>query len=141
MITVLLIGYLACVMVAFKVIKIKVSPVSVAISALIGVVMLGVIVVIWKQAAPMSGQMVLRRRVLQVVPDEREFVSKVHAKPDQKVSKGDPLFDILPDRFEDAVDQAKANLAAAITTVSQLEAAVTAAEAALKQEEAESGAA
>jgi multidrug resistance efflux pump len=141
MITVLTIGYLVCVMVAFKVIKIKVSPTSVAVAAYIGVVMLGGIVIVWKQAAPMTGQMILMRRVLQVVPDVREFVSKVHVKPDQKVSKGDPLFDILPDRFQNAVDQSKANLTAAITTVSQLEAGVTVAEAALKQEKAETGAA
>jgi multidrug resistance efflux pump len=131
MITVIMMGYLVCVVLAFSVIKLKVSPVSVAVSVFIGVVMLGGIVVVWNQAAPMTGQMILRRRVLQVVPDVREFVSKVHVKPDQKVSKGDPLFDILPDRFQDAVDEAKANLAAAITTVSQLEAAVTAAEAGL----------
>lgn len=140
MITVLMIGYLACVMVAFKVIKIKVSPWSVAASALIGVVILGGIVIVWKQAAPMTGQMILNRKVLQVIPDVREYVSKVHVKQDQKVKKGDPLFEILPDRFQNAVDQAHANLTAAVTTVSQLEAAVTAAEAALKQEQADTAA-
>jgi multidrug resistance efflux pump len=141
MITVISIGYLVCVMVAFKVIKIKVSPVSVAVAAFIGVLMMGGILVVWKQAAPMTGQMILWRQVLQVVPDVREFVSKVHVKPDQKVSKGDPLFDILPDRFEDAVDEAKANLAAAISTVSQLESGVTAAEAGVKESKANTGAA
>ena len=89
------------------------NPVSVAVATLIGVFMLGGVVIVWKQAAPMSGQMILRRRVLQVVPDVREFVSKVHVKPDQKVKKGDPLFEILPDRFQDAVDEATAELAAA----------------------------
>ena len=68
---------------------------SVAVASFIGVIMLGGIVIVWKMAAPMSGQMILRRRVLQVVPDVREFVSKVHVKSDQKVKKGDPLFDIL----------------------------------------------
>ena len=68
MITVLLIGYLGCVVLAFKVIKLKVNPVSIAVATLIGVFMLGGVVIVWKQAAPMSGQMILRRRVLQVVP-------------------------------------------------------------------------
>jgi multidrug resistance efflux pump len=141
MITVLTIGYLACVVVAFKVIKIKVNPISVAIAAFLGVVMLGGVTIGWKMAAPMTGQMILRRRVLQVVPDVREFVSKVYVKPDQKVKKGDPLFDILPDRFQDAVDEAKAQLTAANATVSQLEAGVKAAEAAVKQSEADTAAA
>jgi multidrug resistance efflux pump len=141
MITVLTIGYLACVVVAFKVIKIKVTPVTVAIAAFLGVVMLGGVTIGWKQAAPMTEQMILWRRVLQVVPDVREFVSKVHVKPDQKVKKGDPLFEILPDRFQDAVDEANAQLTAATATVSQLEAGVKVAEAAVKQSEADTAAA
>jgi multidrug resistance efflux pump len=64
-------------------------------------------------------------------------VSKVHVKPDQKVKKGDPLFDILPDRFQDAVDQAKAQLTAAQATVSQLDAGVTVAAAAVKKSKAD----
>jgi multidrug resistance efflux pump len=141
MIVLLTICYLGCVLVAFKVIKIKVNPVSVAVAVLIGVVMLGGVLIGWKQAAPITGQMILRRRVLQVVPDVREYVSKVHVKPDQKVKKGDPLFDILPDRFQDAVDGAQAQLTAASSTVSQLEAGVTAAQAAVKKSEADTAAA
>ena len=141
MIVLLTICYLACVIVAFKVIKIRVNSVSVAIAAFVGVCMLGGIVIVWKQAAPMSGQMILRRRVLQVVPDVREFVSKVYVKPDQLVKKGDPLFEILPDRFQNAVDDTEAQLTAAKATVSQLEAGVTAAEAALKQSQANTAAA
>jgi len=141
MIVLMTICYLACVIVAFKVIKLKVNAVSIAVAVLIGVVMLGGIVIVWKQAAPLSGQMILRRRVLQVVPDVREYVSKVHVKPDQKVTKGDPLFDILPDRFQDAVDGAQAQLTAAQATVSQLNAGVTAAEAAVKKSEADTAAA
>ena len=122
---------------AFKVIKIKVNPVSDrGIATLIGMFMLGGVVIVWKQAAPMSGQMILRRRVLQVVPDVREFVSKVHVKFDEKVKKGDPLFEVLPDRFQDAVDESTAELAAAKSTVSSVEAAVTAAEASVKESEA-----
>ena len=53
------------------------------------------------------------------------------------VSKGDALFDVTPDRFQDAVDQASAELEAAKSTVSQMEADVIAAEAKIKQEAAE----
>jgi multidrug resistance efflux pump len=136
MITVMTICYVACVVVAFKVIKLKVNPTSVAVATVAGILMLGGIVIVWNQAAPMSGQMILRRRVLQVVPDVREYVSKVHVKPDQKVKKGDPLFEVLPDRYQDVVDEATAELAAAKSTVSSLKAAVTAGEAGVKESEA-----
>jgi multidrug resistance efflux pump len=141
MITVLLMFcYLGCVFVAFKVIKIKVNPVSVTVATLISVGLLGGMVIGWTMAAPMTGQMTLRRRVLQVVPDVKELVSKVYAEPDQKVKKGDPLFEIRPDRFQNAVDQAKAQLTAAQATVSQLEAGITAAQAAVKKSEADTAA-
>lgn len=137
MITVITLGYIACVILAFKVIKIKVTPGTVATSVLLGIFLLGGVVIVWKQAAPLSGQMFLTRHVLQMNPDVREFVSKVHVQSNQLVKKGDPLFDIKPDRFQDAVDQSTAQLAAAKSTVSQLEAALTAAEAAVKKSEAD----
>jgi len=84
----------------------------------------------------MTQQMFLRRHVLQIVPDVREFVSKVHVKGNQRVKKGDPLFEILPDRYQNAVDQATADLAAAESTVSQLKAALEAAEASVKKSKA-----
>lgn len=137
MIMVILLIYLVCVVVAFKVIKIRVSPTSVAVAVVAGFLMLSGIVIVWKQSAPMTDQMVLRRHVLQIVPDTREFVSKVHVKADQTVKKGDPLFEIMPDRFQRAVDETTAQLTAAKSTVSQLEAAVTAAEAAVKKSKAD----
>ncbi len=132
MIAIIMIGYIACVIVAFKLVKIKVTPWTVATSALIGVVLLGGIVIVWKQAAPFTEQMILQRRVLQIVPDVREYVTKVHVEGNQLVKKGDPIFDVLPDRFQDAVDQSTAQLAASKATVSQMESAVTAAQAAVK---------
>jgi multidrug resistance efflux pump len=107
--------------------------VSIAVSLLIGSSLLGGVIIIWNQAAPMSSRMFLRRHVLQVMPDVREFVSKVYVEPDQRVKKGDPLFEIRPDRFQDAVDEASSQLAAAKATVSQLEASVEAGEAAVKK--------
>jgi multidrug resistance efflux pump len=141
MIMVLTIGYLACVLLAFKVIKIKVSAVSVAVAAFIGVVMLGGVVTVWKLAAPMTKQVVVRRFVVQINPDVREFVSQVHVQSDDPVKKGQPLFDVSPDRYQNAVDQSKAQLTAAISTVSQFEKAVDVAAAALKQSKASTAAA
>ena len=140
MIILLTLIYLGCVLLAFKVIKIKPTAVSIAVASLLGVVLLGGIVILWKQAAPMTQQLVLRRHVLQVAPDVREFVSKVHVKPNAFVRKGDPLFEIKSDRFQDAVDQTTAQLAAAKSTVTQQEAALWAAQAAVKKSEADTAA-
>ena len=82
--------------------------ISIVVALLIGSSVLGVVTIIWNQAAPMSSRMFLRRHVLQVMPDVREFVSRVYVEPDQRVKKGDPLFEIRPDRFQDAVDEASA---------------------------------
>ncbi len=141
MIILLTLIYLGCVVLAFKVIKIKPTSISIAVAVLGGVFLLGGIVVIWKQAAPMTQKLVVRRPVLQVAPDVREFVSKVHVKPNALVKKGDPLFDIKSDRFQDAVDQATAQLAAAKSTVSQQEAALEAAQAAVEKSKADTAAA
>lgn len=141
MITLIMLGYIICVIIAFKVIKIKVSPASIAVATLIGVLMLGGIVIVWKLAAPITNQMVLRRYVLQISPDVQEFVSEVHVKPNQAVKKGDPLFEIGRERFQNAVDQSTAQLSAAKSTVSQLEAALQATEAADRESKAKTAAA
>jgi multidrug resistance efflux pump len=122
-------------------IKIKLSPVSIAIAAVIGVLLMGGLLTGWKFSAPTTNQMVLRRHVLQIVPVNREMVSKVYVEPDSLVKKGDPLFEILPDRFQEAVNKAEAGLGAAKATVSSLEAAVTAAEANVKVTEADTASA
>lgn len=137
MIAVMTICYITGVLVAFKVIKIKVTPTTVATAVLVGFFMLFGIVILWKQAAPLTGQMFLTRHVLQMNPDVREFVTKVYVKENQLVKKGDPLFDIKPDRFQDAVDQSTAQLTAAKSTVSELGSAVTAAVAAVKKSAAD----
>jgi membrane fusion protein (multidrug efflux system) len=139
MILVMTLLYLGCVLAAFKIIKLKVTPVSVGVSALIGVLLLGGIVTLWKLASPMSGQLTLRRPVARINPDLREFVSKVHVESNQLVSKGEPLFEISRTRFAYAVDAATASLASARSKVSQLEASVTAAEATIQKAEADTG--
>ena len=141
MITVITILYIGCVLVAFKVIKIPVRAGTVATAVVLGVVILGGIVIGWKQAAPMTQQMFLKRDVLQIIPDLRESISKIHVKADQKVKKGDVLFQIDPRSFQYTVDQSLAELKASQQTVSQLEAGVKAADAAVKKSEADTAAA
>ena len=141
MITILALCYAGCVILAFKVIRIKPTPVSIAVSIVIGMFLLGGIIIAWQQTAPISSQVLVRRRVLQVIPDVREFVTTVHAKPNQFVTKGEPLFEISPDRFEDAVQQAAAVLTATKATVAQLDAGVIAAQAAVRRAQANMAAA
>jgi multidrug resistance efflux pump len=137
MIIALTVGYVAIVLLAFKVINIKVGRVSIPAAALIGLLLMTLITVSWKMSAPISGQILLSREILIVSPDVQEKVSKVHVKSNDMVKKGDPLFEVRPDRFQDAVDQASAELDATKSTVSQLEADVVGAEAAIKQAAAE----
>lgn len=139
MIIIISLIYVACVLVAFRVIKIKVSATSVAVAAFIGVIMLGGVVTVWNLGSPVSDQMTLRRTVVRITPNEREFVSKVHVRSNDLVEKGQPLFEISRERFQNAVDQVKASLAAAQAKVSQLEASVQAAEASVEKAVADTG--
>lgn len=129
--------YIGCVLVAFKVIKLKVNTNSIAVSTLIGVFVLGGIVVTWKLSSPMTDQLTLRRIVVQITPDVREFVSRVHVESNELVYKGQPLFEISKERFQNAVEQANASLAAAEAKVLQLEAGVEAAEASIVKADAD----
>lgn len=131
------VGYVAIVFLAFKLIKIKFGRVSIPAAALIGLFLITLTTVAWKMSAPMSDQILLSREILIITSDLQEKVSKVHVKSNDMVKKGDPLFEIRPDRFQHAVDQATASLDAAKSTVSQLEADIVAAEAVVKQETAE----
>jgi len=137
MILLMTMAYLACVYAAFKVIKIKVNPFSVAVAAMVGVFMLGGIVTAWKLASPMSGQMTLKRHVVQITPDVQEFVSKVYVESNDLVEKGQPIFEISKERFQDDYDQATASLAAAEMIVLQSEAAITKAEANIRKSDAD----
>jgi multidrug resistance efflux pump len=137
MIILMTLAYLACVYTAFKVIKIEVKPFTVAVAAVIGVFMLGGIVTAWKLASPISGQMTLRRHVVQITPDVREFVSKVYVESNDLVEKGQPIFEMSTERFQDDYDQAAASLAAAEMIVLQSEAAVTKAKANIRKSDAD----
>jgi hypothetical protein len=66
MITVRMICYVGFVYAALKVINTRVSPISVAVSARIGMFMLGGALIGWKQAAPMPQQMFLRLPLLEI---------------------------------------------------------------------------
>jgi multidrug resistance efflux pump len=139
MITVMTIGYIGCVLVAFKVIKIKPTPTSIAVAAVIGVTMLGGVVIGWNFAAPMTGQMTLNRKVIQLLSnqDSKELITKIYVQQDQPVKKGEPLYetDKTPNQY--IVDQLTAQLAAAQQTVLEMEAAVAVATATVEKAQAD----
>ena len=139
MITVLTICYCACVFVAFKVIKIPVRPGTVAVAALVGVFGLGGIVIGWKFAAPISAQLTLKRNTVQLAILSKEMISKVHVTVDQPVKKGDLLFEVRTEPFQNAVAEATAQLAEAQQKVAKLEAGVEVASAAVEQAKASEG--
>lgn len=140
MITLMTIGYITCVMIAFKVIKIKVTPISVAISVLIGFFMLGGILIAWKMAAPMTGQMTVYRKVIPILPNEgsKEFITKVFVKMEQRVKKGTPLFetDTRPNQY--TVDQFTAQVAVLEQNILVAQAAVDVAAAQVEKAQADS---
>ncbi len=138
MITVITLGYLALVMIAFKVLKIKVSPTSIAVFAVIGICIMAGIVTGWKFSAPMSGKMFVFRRTVPLLSgqDSKEYVSKVYVQQDQPVTKGTLLWesDKRPNQY--AVDQASAQLELEKQNLQQLAAAVEVAVASVEQAKA-----
>lgn len=139
MITVITILYIGCVVLAFKVIKFNVTPFSVAVFAVIGVLVIGGILIGWNLAAPMSGQMVVHRKItnLNVGTQSKERITKMHAKQDQRVKKGDPLWESDPRPNQYIVDQLTAQLAQSNEKISELAAAVEVANAASEKAKAE----
>ena len=131
MIVLITLIYLGCVVVAFKVIKLKVSPVSLAVFSLIGVVVLGGVVAGWKFAAPMTGKMTVKRNVVALLAavDSKELISEIYVPQDQPVKKGTPLYeyDTRPNQY--ALEQLTAELAASQKKISELEAGVEVAKA------------
>ena len=139
MIIVMTIVYVACVLVAFKVIKITVRPVSIAIAALIGFFMLGGVVIGWKVSAPMTGQMTVKRNVIPLLSnqDSKEFIKKIHVAMDQPVKKGEVLYEVESAPNQYTVDQRTAQLARSRAVISELEAAVEVAVASVEKAKAD----
>jgi multidrug resistance efflux pump len=126
MVTLLLLLYFVCAFAAFKLFKIRVTPVSVAIPVVLGVFVIGGIVIGWKMAAPMSGKIFVKRDVIQLVGKQysKQRISKIHFKEGELVKKGEPLFEVDPTPNEYAVEQVSAQLAVAKEQIAEQEAAI-----------------
>ncbi len=122
--------------------RIKPTPTNIAISAAIGCVAVGLIVILWQFSSPTSSQLVVSRYTIQLVPQVRGPIEKLGAEPNVPLEKGkDILFAVQKELYEIAVKQAKASLAAANKTVEQMQAGVQVAAATIREAEAQTGAA
>jgi multidrug resistance efflux pump len=101
--------------------------------------MLGGVVVAWNFAAPMTGQMTVHRKVIPLVSgqDSKMFITKIHAKVDQPVKKGDVLYEVDKTPNQYALDQLTAQLAVSNENISMLEAAVEVAAATVEKAKAD----
>ena len=78
----------------------------------------------------------IRANVVRIAPDVSGLVTAVNVLDNQPVKKGDVLFVIDRPRYEDAAEQAKANLAAAQASVAAAQANLDAAKASTTQSKA-----
>ncbi|EMI26798.1 HlyD family secretion protein [Rhodopirellula europaea] len=130
MIAVITIVYIALVLLIYKILKVKPSPKNVAVMVVLGVFLIGAVVIKWKFSAPTSNQLVVSRYTVQLVPQVRGPITKIHAEPNVPLKKGeDLLFEIQSDTYQNTYDQISESLDAANKSVEQLNAAIEAARA------------
>jgi len=143
MIMLITLCYLGCVYAAFKVVKLRVNAMSVSTAVVIGVFVLGGIIIGWKFSAPMTQKMTVTRAVIPLVASQntKEVIKKIHVKRDQRVKKGDLLYEVETTPFQNTVDQKTAGLSEARLNIQALEAAVTTATYKVEQARASSSAA
>jgi multidrug resistance efflux pump len=126
MLTFIILGYLGIVLLTFTVIKIKVSHRSLGIFALIGILVMGLVVNLWKFSSPMTDKMIVKRNVVPLFAgqESKELIAKIYVPQNQLVKKGTPLYeyDTRPNQY--ALDQATSQLAASQAKITELEASV-----------------
>ena len=136
MIAFLIIVYTAAVLVLFKVMRIKPTAYVIASIIVAGVFMIGGVVVVWTQAAPITDKMVTSQYVVQLVPYVKGQVKAVYAQPLQPMKKGDLLLEIDPTPYQYTVNQLEAQLNASKATVKQAQDSLQAANAVIANAQA-----
>ncbi len=136
MIAFLVIVYVAIVLVLFKVLHIKPTAYLIASMIVVGVFMIGGVVVVWTQSAPITDKMVTSQYVVQLVPYVKGQVKTIYAQALQPMKRGELLLEIDPAPYEYTVRQVEAQLATSKANVKQAEAALTTANAAIPNAQA-----
>jgi len=132
----LIIVYVAIVLVLFKVLRIRPTAYLIASMILLGGFMIGGVVVVWTQSAPITDKMVTSQYVVQLVPYVKGQVKTIHAQANQPLKKGDLLLEIDPAPYQYTVNQVEAQLTASKANVKQAEAALATASAAIPNAQA-----
>ena len=94
MIAFLVIVYVAVALVLFKVMHLKPTAYLIASMMVVGVFMIGGVVVVWTQSAPITDKMVTSQYVVQLVPYVKGQVKTIYAQANQPLKKGDLLMEI-----------------------------------------------
>ena len=136
MIAFLVIVYVAIVLVLFKVLHIKPTAYLIASMIVVGVFMIGGVVVVWTQSAPITDKMVTSQYVVQLVPYVKGQVKTIYAQALQPMKRGELLLEIDPAPYEYTVRQVEAQLATSKANGKQAEAALTTANAAIPNAQA-----
>ncbi|WP_417749952.1 HlyD family secretion protein [Rosistilla oblonga] len=129
MIAFMLTIYVAVVVLLFKMKLVKPNPYPIALILVAGIFVIGGPAVAWTLSAPVSPRVVTTQYVVQLVPYVKGQVAKVHAQANVPMKKGDLLLEINPTPYQNALDQATAQLQAAREGLKQAEAGVDVAKA------------
>jgi multidrug resistance efflux pump len=136
MIAIMVVIYVAIVGLLFRVFHIKPTANRIASMFLLGVFMIGSVVVVWTQSAPITDKMVTSQYVVQLVPYVKGQVKTIYAKANQPLKKGDLLLEIDPAPYQFTVTQVEAQLVASKANVKQAQAGLTTANAAVPNAQA-----
>jgi multidrug resistance efflux pump len=130
MIAVITIVYIGFVATIYKFLKVKPTPKNIAGMVVLGVLLIGAVVIKWKFSAPTSNHLVVSRYTVELVPQVKGPITKIHAEPNVPLKKGeDLLLEIQSDTYQNTYDQISESLAASKKSVEQLNAAIEAARA------------
>ncbi len=136
MIAFLLTIYVALVVLLFKLKFVKPKPYPIALVVVAGLFVVGGPAAAWTLCAPVTPRVVTTQYVIQLVPYVKGQVTKVHAKANAPMKKGDLLLEINPAPYQYALDQANAQLQASQEELKQAEAGVVVAKASVESAEA-----
>jgi membrane fusion protein (multidrug efflux system) len=125
----LIIVYVAIVLVLFKVLRIRPTAYLIATLIVAGVFMIGGVVVVWTQSAPITDKMVTS-------PYVKGQVKTIYAQALQPMKKGELLLEIDPAPYQYTVSQVEAQLVASKANVKQAEAGLATANAAIPNAQA-----
>ena len=135
--TLMILTYTAFCYGIFKVFKIRLTSLTVGTAVLGGLFMMGTVLILMNYNHPHTKIAQTFVVTTPIVPDVKGRVIDVPVDPNQLLKKGDVLFRIDPAPFQYEVDRLEAILKDAMTSNTQLDARLRAAEAATKQARAE----